>query len=56
MTEFRINADFSARIVVTPQDRVREHIDHWDAGRHLHERIPILGRLVAFVRRKVSAG
>ncbi len=40
----------------TPEGRVREHIDHWDAGRHLHERIPVLGRLVAFVRRKVSAG
>lgn len=40
MSEVRIAAD----------GRIREHIDHWDAGRQFYERIPLLGWLLRRVR------
>lgn len=36
--------------------RVREHIDHWDAGRQFHERLPGIGALVRWVRRRAGHG
>ena len=35
--------------------RVEEHIDHWDAGRDFYERLPFIGSLIAFLRRRLSA-
>jgi len=36
--------------------RVREHIDHWDAGRHFHERLPGLGWVARALRRMAGHG
>jgi hypothetical protein len=33
--------------------RVVAHYDHWDAGQ-LYEKIPILGAMIRFVRRKMT--
>ena len=33
--------------------RVFEHIDHWDAARDFYERLPFIGRLLAFLRRRL---
>jgi steroid delta-isomerase len=35
--------------------RVEEHIDHWDAGRDFYERLPFIGWLIAFLRRRLSS-
>ncbi|MEC8774389.1 MAG: nuclear transport factor 2 family protein [Pseudomonadota bacterium] len=34
--------------------RVTEHIDHWDAGGAFYERLPIIGLLLAFLRRRLA--
>ena len=34
--------------------RVTEHIDHWDAGVNFYERLPIIGSLLAFLRRRLA--
>ena len=36
--------------------KVTAHIDHWDAGAQIYERIPVLGALVRMVKRRMSAG
>jgi ketosteroid isomerase-like protein len=45
MSEVRFDADF----------KVLSHIDHWDAGEQFYARLPILGRLIGWVRAKVSS-
>jgi len=34
--------------------RVFEHIDYWDAARDFYERLPAIGRVLAFLRRRLS--
>jgi len=34
--------------------RVTEHIDHWDAGGDFYGRLPIIGSLLAFLRRRLA--
>ena len=36
--------------------KVIAHLDYWDPGAHVYERIPLLGALVRIVRRRLSAG
>ncbi|MQX34913.1 nuclear transport factor 2 family protein [Roseospira navarrensis] len=36
--------------------RAREHIDHWDAARQFHERLPVLGWVLRRVRRRLAHG
>jgi len=35
--------------------RVLEHIDHWDASSQFYMRIPILGRILRSIQRRVAA-
>ena len=35
--------------------KVIAHLDHWDAGAQIYERIPVLGAVVRMVRRRLSA-
>lgn len=35
--------------------RVGEHIDYWDSGRQFYERLPVIGWLLARIRRRVGA-
>ncbi len=37
-------------------DRICAHIDHWDAAGHLYERLPVVGALFRWLRRRVAAG
>ena len=37
------------------QGRVAAHIDHWDAASQLYARIPVLGSLLAVLRRRLGA-
>jgi predicted ester cyclase len=36
------------------EGRVTAHIDHWDAASQVYERIPILGRVMRAVRRRLA--
>jgi hypothetical protein len=42
MSEVRFRAD----------GRVAEHLDHWDSGEQLYERVPVLGTLIRLVKRR----
>jgi steroid delta-isomerase len=35
--------------------KVMAHIDYWDAGTHLYERIPVLGSVIRWVKSKITA-
>ena len=35
------------------QGKVCQHIDHWDAGEHFYQRLPVLGRLIKMIRRRI---
>ena len=35
---------------------VAEHLDHWDAASQFYARLPVLGRLIGLVRRRVAVG
>lgn len=44
-----------SRVRFAPSGRAAEHIDYWDAARHVYEQLPILGRLIAFLRRRIAS-
>jgi len=47
---------FDGTSVVTfgDDDLVAAHIDHWDAARHFYERLPLIGWLLAWLRRRLA--
>jgi steroid Delta-isomerase len=36
--------------------RVSEHVDHWDASMAFYRRLPVIGSLIGWVRRRVAQG
>tara|TARA_B100000579_G_scaffold415011_1_gene409215 strand:- start:95 stop:526 length:432 start_codon:yes stop_codon:yes gene_type:complete len=44
-----------SEIQFSSDNKVIEHIDYWDSSRHFYEHLPILGRVLKFIRRLVSA-
>ena len=36
------------------EGRVTAHLDHWDSGSQFYARLPLLGRLIGFVRRRLT--
>lgn len=38
-----------------PDGRVAEHIDYWDPAAALYERLPLIGRPLAWLRRRLAA-
>lgn len=46
--------DGASAIRFAPDGRVAEHIDYWDAAGNFHERLPIIGWLLSWVRRRLS--
>lgn len=44
-----------SRVAFGPDGRVREHVDFWDPARQLYESIPLLGRLLRALRRRLGS-
>jgi steroid delta-isomerase len=44
-----------SRVVFNEQGLVSEHIDYWDASEQFYMKLPILGALLRFIQRHVSA-
>ena len=44
-----------SRVTFTQSAKVKSHIDYWDAAENVYEKIPLLGALIRFVKRKVHA-
>ncbi len=38
-------------ITLTDDGRVKEHVDYWDTGEYLYDRLPVIGALLRFLRR-----
>ena len=38
-----------------PDGRVLSHIDHWDAATQFYMRIPVIGRILRLIQRRVAA-
>lgn len=45
-----------SRAVFNADGKVTEHVDYWDAAEQVYEEIPLLGRILRFVKRQLSAG
>lgn len=43
-----------SRLAFAPDGRIAEHLDYWDSG-PVYERVPLLGRLVRMIRRRLAA-
>lgn len=46
--------DGMSELRFAPDGRVASHIDHWDAGRQFYERLPLLGGILRFIRRRLA--
>ncbi|MGB1876660.1 MAG: nuclear transport factor 2 family protein [Rhodospirillaceae bacterium] len=44
-----------SEIRFAPDGRVLSHIDFWDASAQFYERIPVMGSIIRFIRRRVAA-
>jgi steroid delta-isomerase len=36
------------------QGKAVEHVDYWDAGHYVYERLPLFGYLIRFIRKRMS--
>lgn len=44
-----------SEITVDEHGRIARHVDYWDVGRDFYERLPLVGRLIAWIRRRAAA-
>lgn len=44
-----------SRVVFNEALKVTSHIDYWDAAAHVYEKIPFLGAVLRFIKRKIGA-
>jgi steroid delta-isomerase len=45
-----------SRVEFDGRGRVLSHVDYWDPAEGLYEKLPILGALCRYIRRRISAG
>ncbi|WP_295422213.1 nuclear transport factor 2 family protein [Sulfurovum sp.] len=43
-----------SRLCINDEDKVMAHTDYWDAAEHIYEKMPIVGSLLRFIKRKIS--
>jgi len=46
--------DGTSVVRFAPDGRVTEHVDHWDAARNFYERLPVIGRLLTWLRGRLA--
>lgn len=44
----------ASRIRFDEQGRITEHIDYWDSGEYFYARLPVVGAVVRFIKRRVG--
>lgn len=44
-----------SRVTFDKSAKVKSHIDYWDAAQNVYEKIPVLGSLIRFVKRRIHA-
>ena len=43
-----------SRLVIDENNKIVSHIDYWDASEHIYEKMPLLGTVLRFIKRKLS--
>lgn len=43
-----------SRLEIDKNDKIITHTDYWDAAEHVYEKLPLLGSLLRFIKRKIS--
>ncbi|HEY9189422.1 MAG TPA: nuclear transport factor 2 family protein [Sulfurovum sp.] len=43
-----------SRLQMNAEGKIISHIDFWDAAEHIYEKMPMLGSLLRFVKRKIA--
>jgi len=43
-----------SRLVLNEEGKVISHTDYWDAAEHMYEKMPLIGSLLRFIKRKIS--
>lgn len=43
-----------SRVQMNAAGKIISHIDFWDAAEHVYEKIPLLGSILRFVKRKIA--
>ncbi len=43
-----------SKIEINPQGQVCSHIDYWDTGEYVYLKIPVLGRVIAMINKRLS--
>ncbi len=51
-----MTVDGMSEVLFDPDGRVTAHIDHWDASTTVYGRLPLIGAVIRWVRRRLSAG
>lgn len=46
--------DSMSEIVFSREGKVMAHIEHWDAGEHVYERLPVLGPLLRRIKKRLA--
>jgi hypothetical protein len=51
----RRNINGMSRVVFDSHGRVLEHVDYWDPAEQLYQSLPVLGTVLRWIRRRLSA-
>ena len=43
-----------SRLEMNAEGKVISHVDFWDAAEHIYEKIPLLGSILRFVKRRIT--
>ena len=43
-----------SRMQINEEGKVISHIDYWDAAENVYEKIPLLGAVLRFIKRKIA--
>lgn len=43
-----------SRLEINKKYKVISHTDYWDAAEHIYEKIPLIGSLLRFIKRKIA--
>jgi len=45
--------DGLSRLVLNEEQKIIEHIDYWDAAEHMYGKLPLIGSILRYIKRKI---
>lgn len=43
-----------SEISLAPDNRIAEHIDHWDAATYFYQQLPVIGAVIRWIKRRIN--